>query len=598
MSHRNPLFWSLIGVSLIGDTLALLSLFMLPVMMRSVHLVSLAELILLGLWIMPWVAKMPSGSSWRPGIPLMTMAIFLVPPEVVPLVPLLGLIRITYRAKAPWWKYAETIGHVSLSLAAGAWTYAAMTHLIGGRGLWPTVALVPALLVHLLVNRTISAMIVSYREHRPLREQLLLTVRELHWGYMNAYALIVLSSMTAPGQMRYAIIMIAILQASVFLAISHYSRIEEMQKSMGFDGLTGVENRAAWEKLVASTAVSGTQLYMLDVNDFKAINDRYGHLLGDQVLRLLAQDLGHVLPRGARCFRVGGDEFVVLTNGRAEAWTERLHEHLRKPHAALAMLDRPLTVSVGVATVPDDGTVIRQLFDVADKRMYEHKRSSQHTEELDFGLSSSVCSLILAVEAKDPYTSSHSLRVGFYSWQLARYMGLSEEAAQSVFRAGLVHDVGKIGIPDSLLTQQRAMTPEQVELIRRHAETGYQICRNLGFTQKELEVIRYHHERFDGTGYPEGRTNEEIPLLARIVGLVDVYDALLSKRSYREPWSHEAALAYLYEQQGVLFDPECVASWLALNDREPQLAAFLAWVEASPVAQRFREEAAVTQQSV
>ena len=188
---------------------------------------------------------------------------------------------------------------------------------------------------------------------------------------------------------------------------------------------------------------------------------------------------------------------------------------------------------------------------------------------LQAGLSDSVRALIVATEARDPYTAGHSYRVALSAVRLGEAMGLSGHQLRALAQGGLLHDVGKFQIPEAILNKAGPLSPEERQIVQRHPVTGFRMCSRLGFLKEELDIVRYHHERWDGTGYPEGLAGEQIPLLARIVAVVDVYDALTSERAYRRAWSHEQARTYILEQAGRQFDPRCVEVWSRLSAGGP-----------------------------
>ncbi|WP_240418029.1 HD-GYP domain-containing protein [Paenibacillus periandrae] len=192
-------------------------------------------------------------------------------------------------------------------------------------------------------------------------------------------------------------------------------------------------------------------------------------------------------------------------------------------------------------------------------------------ERITSCLSPSVKELVLATEIKDMYTAGHNFRVTMYALRLAEEMQLKPEQLRALSQGAIVHDVGKNTIPDEILNKPGRLTPEERFIIETHPVKGYEMCRNLGFMKEELEIIRFHHEKWDGTGYPDRLTGEEIPLLARIVAVADVYDALTSTRSYRKAWSHEEAIRFLKEHSGSHFDPLCVQAWVNASSRDPEV---------------------------
>ena len=187
-------------------------------------------------------------------------------------------------------------------------------------------------------------------------------------------------------------------------------------------------------------------------------------------------------------------------------------------------------------------------------------------QQLQRGIYQSLLGLANALEAKDVYTRGHSERVGASSRRLAAALGLSPTETEVVARAGLLHDIGKIGIPELVLRKAGPLTPEEWTLMRRHPVIGAQIVAPFEFFTAGATVIRHHHERVDGSGYPDGLAAEAIPMGARIVAVADVYDALTSDRPYRAAMSREHALAHLRAQAGHGLDADIVAAFIGLGD--------------------------------
>ncbi|WP_316570731.1 HD-GYP domain-containing protein [Neobacillus sp. YIM B06451] len=190
-------------------------------------------------------------------------------------------------------------------------------------------------------------------------------------------------------------------------------------------------------------------------------------------------------------------------------------------------------------------------------------------ERVTNSMPSSIRALVAATEEKDSYTAGHTFRVTLYALKLAEEMGLKPEELRIILQGSLLHDVGKIRIPDHILNKPGRLTKEERLLIEEHPITGFNMCKGLGFLKEELSIIRSHHEKWDGTGYPDRLSGESIPLYARIVAVADVYDALTSERSYRKAWTHGQAMEFLKENIGTHFDPVCVAAWEAVCIKDP-----------------------------
>jgi putative nucleotidyltransferase with HDIG domain len=180
----------------------------------------------------------------------------------------------------------------------------------------------------------------------------------------------------------------------------------------------------------------------------------------------------------------------------------------------------------------------------------------------------SLLGLANALEAKDPYTRGHSERVSAVSRGLASALELAPNIVDIVGQAGLLHDIGKIGVPEAILQKPTSLSPQEWQIMRGHPVIGAQIVAPFEFFEGAARVIRHHHERWDGSGYPDGLMGDDIPLEARIVAVADVFDALTSARSYRPALTRDAARALLLQQAGHTLDATIVAALLDMLDRE------------------------------
>lgn len=213
------------------------------------------------------------------------------------------------------------------------------------------------------------------------------------------------------------------------------------------------------------------------------------------------------------------------------------------------------------------GTAIRGVF------------SADPVERIEAGIGPKVRTLVLATERRDKYTAGHNFRVATYAVMLGQAMGIGPEGLRALAQGGSVHDVGKIQIPDEILNKPGKLTDEERRIIEQHPVRGYEVCKRLGFMKDELDVVRHHHERVDGRGYPDKLKGDDIPLLARITAVADVYDALTSSRSYRAAMSYEDALRILEEGAGTQFDPACVAAWKTIDQAKLEITSHPTWLQ-------------------
>jgi HD-GYP domain-containing protein (c-di-GMP phosphodiesterase class II) len=187
--------------------------------------------------------------------------------------------------------------------------------------------------------------------------------------------------------------------------------------------------------------------------------------------------------------------------------------------------------------------------------------------DLDAMFMGAMSALVSAIDAKDPYTRGHSQRVALLSRQIAEAAGLSGDDLKHIHIAGLVHDVGKIGMPEAILRKQSRLTDEEFAVVKQHPEIGWRILRDIPQFAPVLDGVRFHHERFDGRGYPHGLKGEGIPLFARIIAIADTFDAMSSTRTYRAAKPREAVLAEMQSCAGTQHDPRLFQSFRSIDLR-------------------------------
>ena len=192
----------------------------------------------------------------------------------------------------------------------------------------------------------------------------------------------------------------------------------------------------------------------------------------------------------------------------------------------------------------------------------EEQHLEEHKEQYLRMTNESLETVAATIDAKNLYLKGHSKRVAEYSREVAGRMGMSEDDCQAVYFAGLLHDIGKIGIPNSILDKQQKLTDEEYDVIKRHCSLGSEILKSMSAVPELAQVARWHHERYDGSGYPDGLKGEEIPIFARIISVCDAYDAMSSERSYRKPLLREEIIGQLVKYRGIQFDPKVVDAML------------------------------------
>lgn len=212
---------------------------------------------------------------------------------------------------------------------------------------------------------------------------------------------------------------------------------------------------------------------------------------------------------------------------------------------------------------------------VRPRELYARVQSLLRIKSLTDNLESAetvIFSLANAIEAKDLFTKGHTDRVSFLAGRLGRHLGLNEKDVGAIEKGGILHDIGKIGVSDAILNKPGKLTEEEFEEIKKHPETGERICQPLRSLEPVLPIIKCHHERFDGSGYPLGLAGAQIPLQAQVVAIIDVYEALRSKRAYRDAMSHESAIRIMLQETAARkYDPDLFKMFHELINLEPGL---------------------------
>ena len=363
-----------------------------------------------------------------------------------------------------------------------------------------------------------------------------------------------------------------------------YARAEQRSR---IDELTGLFNRRHFEERLKEEISRHSRygdvfsIFLLDLDNFKTYNDIYGHPSGDILLNQMGKIIKGSVRNADQAFRYGGDEFVVILPQTAVNDAYVVAERVRKRIAGeMKEKEVSVTCSIGLASYPSDGVISGELVNVADTALYYAKRTGGNrvylsskilSEPLDEagiyarrnGLST-VYALVSTVEARDPYTYGHSRKVNSFAVALAEAIGLLPDDVSKVSTAALLHDIGKIGVPDKVLNKKGKLDKEDWEAIKSHPRLGANIVGNIPNLVPCVSTILYHHERWDGGGYPDGLKGEEIPIEARILAIADSFEAMTSPRPYRPALSIEEVMKELRQGAGLQFDPSLVEVFIGI----------------------------------
>lgn len=373
-----------------------------------------------------------------------------------------------------------------------------------------------------------------------------------------------LESHNAAGRMgRNQVIMGMILDIT-----ERYTMEHELRYSSMHDKLTGLFNRAHFErelKELAQQAGDTVGIVVADVNGLKLINDILGHQAGDALIKATAQILEQSFRDSDVVARIGGDEFAVLlakTNERIlKGVTRRISRRVAKHNLNHPRI--PLSLSVGYAVAKHKGEKLEDIFREADDVMYRNKFQNREKSRQDI-----LESFARGIESKESARAGHQGWVAKWARAVGEELGLENQTLDYLERAALYHDIGLVGIDDAILNKAGSLNEEEWAEIQRHPEIGQRLALALPELAEVAQIILTHHEWWDGSGYPQGLQGEEIPLEARIIGLVDAVESMAREQCYRKGHDLKEIREELIRCAGTQFDPALVEVFLGLLDKK------------------------------
>ena len=375
----------------------------------------------------------------------------------------------------------------------------------------------------------------------------------------GALALLVLAAFRHVAPLAVGLAAGALLVASARAMLTYLENVRILRRAAHeavTDALSGLGNRRRlMEHLQEAVNDAGnghaTTLVFFDLNGFKRYNDRFGHAAGDSLLARFGAALSSAIDSRGHAYRLGGDEFCVLLKGRV-ARHDRL---LANASSALTERGAVFTVSAafGLAVVPDDALSARDALQLADQRMYADKaRSSPNNQAQTRDV------LLQLLDERTPELHEHVDDVGRLVAGLARQFSLDSDQLDELLRAAELHDIGKLAIPDEMLLKPGPLTDAEWQFMRQHTIIGERILNAAPALRPVARLVRASHERWDGTGYPDGIAGPAIPLGARIIAACDAYAAMTSERCYQTARSKRDAIAELQRNAGGQFDPAVI----------------------------------------
>ena len=384
-----------------------------------------------------------------------------------------------------------------------------------------------------------------------------------------------------------------IIISSIFIIIawflSYYVKLEKehaeaLENRANLDSLTGLYNHRFFHDTIKELFEAPepkkkvVSLIFIDIDYFKEYNDMFGHLSGDKVLKeisfILKENAGS---KNTTVCRYGGDEFAIILSNKSESQTVNLAEEIRKSFEQAHFEGQEhlpsgnLTASIGIALFNDNMKSYPELIKCADDALYRAKFINKNKvevyssvfdmikndiEEEHFDLITSIKTLISVINAKDKYTYGHVERVVIYVKMFAEELDLSESSKKALIYSAYMHDIGKVNIPEVVLNKKMPLDDNEWNIMKQHPQNGAEIVTKVESLSNTAPIIKHHHERYDGKGYPDGLKGKEIPYLSRVLTISDSFDAMTFSRPYRPAMTFAQAIEELEKCSGTQFDPE------------------------------------------
>lgn len=388
------------------------------------------------------------------------------------------------------------------------------------------------------------------------------------------------------------------------IAMRNASLFEQVSREARTDAMTGVYNYRYFTKAIQDSfkVSQGDSLALLfvDIDDFKLYNQLYGANEGDEILKKTADILMKAAGENGLVFRYSGKVFAVILPGYDGRMARNFANDIRREIGRINDTNfrsayKKITASCGICTYPYAASSVSELVDNTDLAVYKAKNNGKDqvvvftgNDTATFNIrkrveriieinkntalgdsSQAIFALIAAIDAKDHYTAKHSKNVARYSAILAAANGMSDDQIRMVYAAGLLHDIGKISIPETILKKEGALTEEEYDIIKGHVNSSIDMIRHLPSMDYLIPAAVGHHERWDGKGYPRGTAGEDIPVAARCLAIADAFDAMTTDRPYRKGMSVDYAIQQIEAGKGTQFEPELAQLFVKLvNDME------------------------------
>lgn len=354
---------------------------------------------------------------------------------------------------------------------------------------------------------------------------------------------------------------------STVIDISERKKAEEMMHYLNYhDQTTGLNNRQYYESHIEKVDVEGNYpltLIKIDINGMKLINDAFGYEMGDTLVKKVVSLIKPIVYNSDMFCRFGGSDFLIVYTKVQKTYIDIIMAQINHMMTNETIQNIKVSVSSAYAVKSSSEEDLNLVLKKAEMRLSREKLIDTSSM-----LSRTIEIIMNSLYEKNSREMEHSKRVSYWCEKIAQRMNLDSHIVSKLRIAGLMHDIGKIGIPDSILDKPDRLTEEEFNLIRKHSEVGYRILSAANEFSEIADYILAHHERWDGMGYPKGLKGSEIPIYARIISVADSFDAMTSDRAYRKAMSFQQAKQEIIKFSSVQFDPSVVKVFLEIIDSD------------------------------
>lgn len=507
---------------------------------------------------------------------------------VLIVVMLLAVILVLYR-RHKWTSISFNSVQYAMSAFVALLAYLAMGGVIGTFHLDNAAAYVAFSVMYFLTNTLLVVFYMAIDYNAAVRDvwsKLVQKQAVLIYFSLMTFGLLMTVVLQAEGLAGVIIFSMALWFVGVTYR-GYYEMYDHFRSLSIKDELTGLYNHRYFQEKLQEllTGNKTVSLLLMDLDYFKLYNDMFGHPQGDKLLQEISKVIMSQIPQDGFACRYGGEEFAVLLPDTGSNEAVQIADAIRIRIAeqpffgAEHMPKQQITVSIGVATYPDMANNKEMLIILADEALYKVKYSNRNQVQLytsvidelksnfQFGIEETellhtIRTFLTIINSKDRYTYGHTERGMEYAEALARNIGLSDEEIKYIRFGALLHDIGKVEVPADILNKRSPLSEEEWEILKMHVVWGEEIVRPVKELGPCLPMIRHHHERFDGNGYPEGLAGQDIPLSARVLTIVDSFDAMTTNRPYQKSKTIPEAIEELRRCAGTQFDPELVEPFI------------------------------------